>query len=694
VVDSCGEHAEIGVTEVSYETGSTATYFTRHGESVVRTTLGDVPCFEATDVGEGYSIMNLNGDGTFQVAFNGDVATVTCPDETTVDLARAQIEAFFPAIPEECGAAERNNTCTSDALCRQVDPDFICCDRGAHSDCTSRLRCETEPVQTLCTNDDQCGEGLGCCSQETARVCDPGVCGGETCCEVDARQTCEIQAGSCALAQSCIASTLGCVGHAAEILSCINVEDVDVITADYTNGAEAFYYTRLGRPARVTTRNGGQCFRAVYGENGEYEVRDLRTDADYTVAVNGDTVTITCPDQTEETVASAAVLAVLSPIPDPNTCSVYQRDDRCETGQDCVDEGLGEGASCCDGGNSNICVEADDQELGCFLATPKQLCSLNAECGEEAGCCEVEQPRVCDPEICGDEICCYPDAARICDPACLTCNDNDDCDQGTICCGFTNTCELPEDCEGDGTCTTDADCFIGSICCKTGEVNVCLPEGECPIPCRSEDDCTLERACCGSQGDDLGVYCAPRADCVAVQEDCTDNADCGNGEICCRTDDVPSCTAVEACTVACVEDADCGPGKECCGSTTRTPICVDEGTCRKARGESCGDHVECASGLRCCNYHTFGQICIDTEQCGSQIPTTPCMEDPDVCEQYPLAVCCDVNGTPVCTDKSDCTNPQFVCDQHTACSTGGSACCFNRLDPACYSWLEPDACPE
>jgi hypothetical protein len=212
------------------------------------------------------------------------------------------------------------------------------------------------------------------------------------------------------------------------------------------------------------------------------------------------------------------------------------------------------------------------------------------------------------------------------------CDTRAECDPGEICnaekrcagCDSSGQCRLKETCNptsllcelrsGWGTeCATHEQCQAG-FWCKQG---LCQERSEVSL-CAGGDSTTCKQ----------GERCHPLNEICEADLGCTEDADCGGGELCntgsnacvprCTVDTQASvCAAGERCVsekcVQCEADADCGPGLKCdpagkCGAGDRcyqdrqckVPlVChVPTGACVSAQ-PPCVSDESCAADQRC-----------------------------------------------------------------------------------------------
>lgn len=692
--NECSSYEAAGVVRAEYtgedNTGRSVQFFQRNGLEARRAYNTTFPCFDAVEREDGgFTITDTITQEVFEISVVGQGATITCADNSTEAVPAGALRAYLPVAPEanSCGVPDDLfQDCNVDNDCvAMFGPEFVCCGTGQGNICDLREFCGQLEPQEMCTQDSQCGEGVGCCTREVATICDPSLCNGQVCCTLENVQTCGGSPGACQVSESCLGDTLSCFGEMPALDACVDYGELGVVSASYEGGGEALFYTDRpsGGLARRTTFDFAPCFQAVEVDGG-YQILNLQTNEAYVVGVQGEDAVVTCADNSTETVPAAAVMEFLPVQPDVNQCGAPVRNDECQANSDCVGI-FGVQAVCCDNGLGNQCEPDADS---CNRVQPAQTCNVNADCPEGTGCCPQEQRRVCDPTFCGDDICCIPqDPAPVCDALCLFCQDNSDCQDGDVCCPFTGTCTDRAECEPEPACATDNDCEQGLVCCTAGQYPICTVAEQCAEPCSVDADCGQGRVCCGDQSDPYGAYCTTSNQCRDEgNEACSGDSDCGNGQVCCRSGGVAACVDAGACPEVCATDLDCGNGEECCLGNGRTPLCVPNGTCLKSLGESCAQDSECGEGLTCCGYDVLGDVCVPSDQCDQQVPRTACAQDPTICGGFTLATCCTVDGEAVCAPRLACDQAWDVCAQDSDCGASGFMCCNELVDSYCVGW--------
>jgi hypothetical protein len=163
--------------------------------------------------------------------------------------------------------------------------------------------------------------------------------------------------------------------------------------------------------------------------------------------------------------------------------------------------------------------------------------------------------------------CCAPDyfcnsETSQCQAAAADCETDEDCGEGTICCGYGggtgNAGCVAWECCGEG----DADhCDAGEACTAAGVCEVAAPE------CETDTDCVLQQ---GDDDDTAAICCAG----VCRQIECciddvltggNPNDRCDAGEVCFEGQ----------CVFVCKGDADCASGTCCCPDGTCSSSCCE-----------------------------------------------------------------------------------------------------------------------
>jgi len=135
------------------------------------------------------------------------------------------------------------------------------------------------------------------------------------------------------------------------------------------------------------------------------------------------------------------------------------------------------------------------------------------------------------------------------------------------------------------------------------ESHQCLPVGACPVPdidfkpCETKDSCAgIGEVCCILPGEEIS-YCVAEEECPS---ECFDDADCGDGIVCCELPDNPAmCTPPSDCITGadCDKDSDCPADQECC-DLMGLMTCVPDGQCF---GASCDTKEDCQDEQECCD---------------------------------------------------------------------------------------------
>jgi len=144
-------------------------------------------------------------------------------------------------------------------------------------------------------------------------------------------------------------------------------------------------------------------------------------------------------------------------------------------------------------------------------------------------------------------------------------------------------------------CTSDADCPQGDVC---GQGGTCVTPPP-PPECRTDADCAR------------GETCSARQTCEPAPSGCAVDADCDTDEVCVRAGAARGMCVVGDCT----EDADCAQGEEC------------------SPNYSCVPAPECRADADC----PPGEVCSAGGMCGP--PGPQCRTDQDCIRQQLGRVC-------------------------------------------------------
>lgn len=328
----------------------------------------------------------------------------------------------------------------------------------------------------------------------------------------------------------------------------------------------------------------------------------------------------------------------------------------CASGVDCLDSNFCYGwyeCDPCDWCENNQCVPRDE----------------NRPCGATWECpCAPNEDQHYE---------CVSGACR------LTCETNDDCDQGEVCGLTTGFC-------GPG-CQSDADCDPASA----GAVGDAQPNtfcmgadpaeglgGECVFPCDPVRFCERDADCfegeyCGER--EYRTASDPTGGIYQCISGCRDDSSCEDGETC----DPES----RSCYTACSQDSDCPEDEGCnddgrCSAVGR--LCVSSSDCDA--GEYCSSDGRCAFGCR--QDSDCDEPCDKVQSCADACPPEPSCS----CEG---AGCADENWRDYCERDPACL---ARCPDDPACVRGqGSQCIDNRCERTCSDssqCLEDEVCSD
>ena len=204
--------------------------------------------------------------------------------------------------------------------------------------------------------------------------------------------------------------------------------------------------------------------------------------------------------------------------------------------------------------------------------------------------------------------------------------------------------------DGGDSGTTEPECTENAEC---GGGELCV-EGQCRTACLEDGDCPSELPICS---DTLCVECDGDGDC-GDGESCVDNActffcesnsDCSGGEFC--TDD-GECVPIE-----CTDDADCEDGEICNSEFTCEAVeCTENADC--AGGELCNDGTcvsitggDCTDGEAECLGDFGGRTCVGGEWDDFACAEGICLDGEcvtDGVECQPRSRSCDGNTLVLC----------------------------------------------
>lgn len=296
-----------------------------------------------------YRFTDPAGTATITATVTGSSAQVECADGETSSIPVSEFEAFVPVV-------RAPNACTPS-----------------------------------CEDDGECGAGLCCPSS---------VEGLSQCANVS----------SCSdltdpVFNSCLWTTLECFGRD-NVAGACQVADwthTRATKVSYPDDAEAVFYEAAGHDRlRVNSPSFHTCFDLEEVPGGYEMIGDL--EAPYTIAVDGDSAVVTCPDGGEDVIPTATLLAFFPTRPDDASCDPWPRTEACQSDDECT----GVLEVCCDLGwytdcrTANVCTE------------PVPTCEGDDTCSDGQICCPQDLARVCDYRVCGDPLCCQAVTANVC----------------------------------------------------------------------------------------------------------------------------------------------------------------------------------------------------------------------------------------------------------------------------------------
>lgn len=288
-------------------------------------------------------------------------------------------------------------------ITREGDTARVVCDGDVRDVPVSALGRQVPPLMEAfgpscvqgCASNSECGSG-SCC---------PGPDGAADRCVPLAR--CYDPADP--LLSSCLAGPLWCYGREHVLSDCRHAawEHLDFTEATYADGAEALFFESMARPSvEVSAAAGVPCFRFSRPAADTIALTDA-FERQYRILLDGDSASVVCPDDSEESFAAASVLAYLPEEPDPAGCADATRLEICQGDADCGAEMI-----CCDQGAFTDCLPSYG-----VCAELSETCTDDGDCPDGQACCPVESARVCDLGLCGDALCCDIAAADVCQPS-------------------------------------------------------------------------------------------------------------------------------------------------------------------------------------------------------------------------------------------------------------------------------------
>ena len=455
-------------------------------------------------------------------------------------------------------------------------------------------------------------------------------------------------------------------------LSVVELTDGEQVITHYGDRNE------LGvRVVSHTFLNGSDsCFKVVNLRSSDFENEWelIHNDDRYNLLEREGFITITCPDNSEETCEGE--LDEFFGIPERDTCEIW--------GLPC-DDGCGE-LSCCELQGDSFCYPDDVcSEL------QEQLCEVDNDDCSEGSCCVNQSTgtelcsQACltlcevDDDCSESEVCCDKEEVSICTPLadCPPCYTDNDCEFGQKCCGELPFTECLEQ-EVCPQCRQDEECVEmfqeGSVCCGEWPNSRCADESYCSVFDHCVFECEEGTTCVGCEEGETCVGDYPFSYCQSDSGNCTLNDDCLPHEICCGIDPTAECKQPDECN-ECETAQDCGDDSLCCAQGEGR-FCNIGQTC--SENLVCNSDEDCTSetGQYCCGYGE-NNWCGDDPEC----LTPTCFTDED-CPNN--AECCGVLPDMTCVE--DCPNE---CTRDSECSRG-MRCCGESFDMRCYFWLSCD----
>ncbi len=340
----------------------------------------------------------------------------------------------------------------------------------------------------------------------------------------------------------------------------------------------------------------------------------------------------------------------------PCTIIVDDGDDDDDDDEDCADLGDICPSLSCENGNV---LDGD----GCAI------CECNATA------CDVDAagpPPECANAFFDEQLCSW--SCQVVE----SCFSDSDCGRGFRC-ELTDCANAPDaDCGGGFCvqvtqgCSSDADCGAGFVCDFSGGGAVPPGGGGAEEPCFDDNG---DGICDGADDRADPAPPPPEGQCIAVEQICFSDADCGDGFVCEFLEAgagglvISAGTCVFVPPVACSTDEECGEGQHCefvanAGGIVALPagICVDnppvtcfsDGDCQS--GEFCNFDVSNGGGAE--------RPCFDENNDGL-------CDDADIAPPDQIGTCQPLPA-PTCNFDGDCAEGEF-------CSFGDA----DRVAPPC-----------
>jgi len=385
---------------------------------------------------------------------------------------------------------------------------------------------------------------------------------------------------------SCLFTALSCFGGEKDLEACVSRTNQiqELVTAEYENGSRVQYITptvgMLPPSFDAFDAQGNQCYQAERQSEGVYQLTDLSSNLLYDVVVTDDTVTITCPDQSQEVCSRATFdFNFIFPATVPENCPMVDNEDNCGFDSEC-----GPGTLCCspDSQSPKQCLG----EEFCLNQRAPEACEVDSDCGQGfvcAKCRDADRECVTQALVDSGALSCIPDQ---CTP------NGSDCMSGQVCCQVGNSFTCSAEFECDEPPNPNPSCNISDAqpcdsaaqqCCYVDQLLSfrCIDDN---APCRTnvcfvDNDCGSGEECCGAnRAANIPGSCLPQ--CETVNIACSTDADCTNMDVCCKypgfakgscNDNLAGCNIV-----SCENNASaCGMGESCCDAAPLTSaVCI------------------------------------------------------------------------------------------------------------------------
>lgn len=597
---SCVDYDYVDLTQVTYRSGASASFFTAGETPSVRTRYPIRDCFEAAWVDGGYEVQDLESGAVFHIGVSGGSATLSCPDTSTEVLDAGLVERFLPPRPDgaTCDAPSRNDACQVDADCTNALLP-VCCDTGTRNRCNSAAGCEAASPRQSCGASDACATpGEVCCERPSAKVCDYAICGDAICCDALEARVCGAEACEAEYvcdpddADACGGGSVCCQGPVGGDFTCrapLACADGEALACTGSADCGAGEECCASSGACVAA---GSCEGAVRCQEDSECGGGVCCDAFAAPICVEDAAACPSPCRSEDDCGAGLVCCSSEASVWGPHCSAP------EACQDVLSRGCDSNAAC---GAGELCCRTLDEPTCVDAAACPEVCTSDASCGAGMECCgNGRRTPVCVPSgTCAKELG-------------ESCGEASECADGLTCC--------PYDGRGD-VCIPQAFCGQGipeyscggdpsycnklplAVCCTVGGEATCARPERCDLPpgqlCLSDESCGPSGlTCCGSAVDPTCQ--TPDEGICEVSNFCFEDLECEAGLVCCPFGDSGRCLPADLCAGPdprrpCEEAGDCFEGACCSLGTVRvcdltlcngahcceidTPVCAAPGEC-------------------------------------------------------------------------------------------------------------------